>query len=102
MADRLDVVAVRVKDEGPVIVGRVLGSHAGPPVLSPAGGQRGLVERIDLFPPVRREGDVNGRPGRVGRRDGEIGCLFESELDLSSPIDRGGRSLKPSGTRARL
>lgn len=59
MADRLDVVAVGVEDEGAVVVGVIVGAQAGSPVLGAAGGERGGVEGIDFVGRAGGEGEVD-------------------------------------------
>ena len=61
VADGLDVVAVGVEDEGAVVVGVVHGADAGRAVVLAAGGDRGLVEGVDLRAVLGAEGDVGVR-----------------------------------------
>ena len=57
MADGLDVVAVGVEHEGPVIVGVILRTKAGRAIVLAASGNRGGIERIDLG--AARSGESN-------------------------------------------
>ena len=59
MADGLDVVAVRVEHEGSVIIGVIMGTKAGRPVVLAASGNRGGIERIDLGAARSGESDMD-------------------------------------------
>jgi hypothetical protein len=65
MADRFDVVAVRVQNEGSIIVGVVLWPQSGSAVVPAAGAQRRLVERLDFPTSIGTEGDVYPRRVRL-------------------------------------
>jgi hypothetical protein len=58
VTDCLDIVAVGVEHERPVVVLRVLGPSAGLPIVAAARRERRRVEGIDLGPGVGREGDL--------------------------------------------
>src|ERR1700730_5477022 len=60
VANRLDVVAVRVDYERPVIVGMIFLSHPRSTVVASTGSQCGLVERIDDLAIGGGEGHVHG------------------------------------------
>ena len=47
MANRLDIVAVRIEDEGGVVVRVIMRTQAGGAVVLAAGSQRGPVKGID-------------------------------------------------------
>src|SRR5690348_11809453 len=78
---RLDVVAVRVEDEGAVIalvVDRPLARRA---VVAVARLDRGSVERVDLLPALRGERDVDVLAQRLAvLRDREIAPFSEALL----------------------
>jgi hypothetical protein len=61
MADGLDVVAVRIVDEGAVVVLVVVGTDPGGPVVLSAGHDRRLVEAIDRLPIRCAQRDVRRR-----------------------------------------
>ena len=58
VADRLDVVAVRIEDEGGVVVRGVLRAEAGGAVVRSSGGDGRDVERVDRGAVVALERDV--------------------------------------------
>jgi len=58
------------------------------------------VKGVHLLAPVGREGDVDGRSGPVRRGDGEVGRLFEAELDLG--LAERGDLAEASGSSARV
>src|ERR671917_867754 len=60
MADRFDVVAVRIEDEGPEVVRVVLGAKPGTTVVAPARRDGFLVEGLYGSSIVGGEGDVDG------------------------------------------
>src|SRR5262245_57477170 len=72
VADRLDVMAIEVEDEGAVVVRMVLRPQTRRPVVPPAGPERGLVEGAHLGPRLDREGDVHGRSGLTVAADPEL------------------------------
>ena len=81
MEDGLDVVAVRVADQGAVVALVVLRVFGWGLLLAGAGGQRGVEERIDRGAGVRDEGDVGRRGRPIARRDqidGEVGRSFDA------------------------
>jgi len=79
--DGFDVVPVGIEHERAVVVLRVFGSQAGSTVIASAGRERRRVEGIDLLASIGGKGNV--RPtDDVARRDGEIGCVLETEGDL--------------------
>ena len=63
MADGFDIVAVRVDDEGAVIVGVVVRADARRAVVLAAGSQRRRVEGVDLGAVSRGEGVVPAGSG---------------------------------------
>jgi hypothetical protein len=74
MAHRLDVVALRVDDEGAVVVRVVLGAQAGGAVVLAAGGDRGGVEGVYL-------GAGLGLPGQVAARGGRRAAVGGGAVD---------------------
>lgn len=72
MADRFDVVAVRIQNEGRVVVGVVVWPQPGSAVLPAAGVQRRLVERLDLPTSIGTESDVDPRRVRLAPADPEV------------------------------
>ena len=71
MAHGLDVVAVRIEDEGAVIVLVVVGPRTRRAVVAAARPDRGAVERIDLGVGLRREGDMSSALGLRASADPE-------------------------------
>src|SRR2546425_12768412 len=61
MTHDLDVMAVRIEHERAVVIFVVMRPQSRRPVVAPARGHRRLVERVDLFPVLRAEGDVDRR-----------------------------------------
>src|SRR5690606_42141199 len=75
-ADRLDLVAVGIADEGGVVMGVVVGAQAGRAGVDAAVGERDAVERVHLLAALGREADID--PGAdAGRR--AVDRLFEAE-----------------------
>src|SRR5829696_7001992 len=62
MADRFDVVAVRIEDEGPVVVRMILGPESGTTVVAPARRDGRLMEGLHCRMVISGEGDVDGVP----------------------------------------
>ena len=60
MADGFDVVAVRIKDEGPIVARVVLGPEPGTTVVAPARRDGRLVEGLHARAVGSGEGDVDG------------------------------------------
>jgi len=100
VADRLDVVAVRVEDVCTVVVGVIERTHSGRSVVCPASFERGDMEGIDGLAIVDREGDVEPPYDRPPSR-------LDPEERLAVPAETGGLSptgssstVSPSGARA--
>src|SRR5438105_416413 len=74
--DGFDRVAVRIEDEGGVIVGTVLRPRSGSAVVPAAGCERGAMECGDRIARRRGEGEVEARARRARARcshlDGEL------------------------------
>lgn len=94
MMDGLNVVPVRVDDEGPVVALRVLGSKARGTVVSPSCGNRGRVKRVNLFARIGREGDVQPAGDGVLERDREIVGAVDSECELAHSFAPGAALCK--------
>ena len=58
MADHLDVVSVRVKNERRVVLAAVLRTQSRRSVALAAGAKSGAIERVDLLPVLGYECDV--------------------------------------------
>jgi hypothetical protein len=67
MADRFNVVAVRIEDEGPIVARMVLGSKPGSAVVAPTRPHGRLMEGINGEAVIGSKRDVEGlawlRPG---------------------------------------
>src|SRR5579859_538063 len=106
MADRLDVVAVGVEDERPV-VRRMVRPQSGRPVVGAARGERRGVERVDGFVVRGRKRDVRPRPVRLALDDPELGLsgrternrLVLVELHRDRPAERRQRLLVERAAR---
>ena len=72
MADRFDVVAVRVEDKGAVVVGMTVRPRARRPVFASPGRQGGPVKRVHRGAILGREGDVQGAGQGPAAADPEI------------------------------
>ena len=72
MADRFDVVAIHIQNEGRVVVGMVVWPQPGSAVVPTAGAQRRLVERLDLPTSIGSKNDVDPRHVRLALAEGEI------------------------------
>ena len=89
----LDAVAVRIEQEGAVVVVAVLRPRAWLAVALVPGGDPSPPERVDVLPRRRREAHVQPPSGRVGvvrLREGEVvplGVLAAvvSQLDRNRP-----------------
>src|SRR5574337_2232156 len=62
VADRLDVVAIRIKNERAVIMFVIMRPQARLAVVAATCSERGLVERIDIGPGLGRKRDVEASP----------------------------------------
>src|SRR5919107_4091037 len=71
MADRFDVVAVRIEDEGPKVGRMVLGAKPGTTVVAPARRDSCLVEGLHCRTFVGDEGHVDG-VARFALEDPEV------------------------------
>jgi topoisomerase IA-like protein len=71
MTHGLDVVAVRIEDEGAVIVLVVVGPRTRRAIVAAARLHRGAVERIDLGARLRSEGDMRSALGLRASADPE-------------------------------
>ena len=97
---RLDVVAVRIEQEGGVIAGMV-GPLARRAVVPPAGGQPRLVEAVDRRAVRGLEGEMDAADPVVGLVDVE---LVRGEMVLACPASaqisppRRGRPCRTSGS----
>src|SRR5687768_4400378 len=58
LADRFDVVAVRIDEERGEVAGAVVGAQPGLAVVLAAGLEPGGMEALDRFAVLRAEGDV--------------------------------------------
>ena len=79
VADRLDVVAIRIEHVGAVVVLVVDRARAGRPVIDPACAKRRLVEGVDEVSRVAGEGDVNLGDGRARGLESEERLAVASE-----------------------
>ncbi len=75
MADRLDVVAVGIEDEGGVVALVVVRPLAGRAVVASAGGERRVVEGLDGVAVRGGEGDVELALQRFAGADPEARLL---------------------------
>ena len=98
VADRLDVVAVRVEDERAVVVRVVDLANAGPAVVAAAGRERGCMEGVHRLAILGRERHVHAAVrAAVPPPDPE-----EREV-VAEPATSGTGSIStliPSGARA--
>jgi hypothetical protein len=62
MADRFDVVAVRIEDEGPIVAWMVLGAKPGTTVVAPARRDGRLMEGINSGAVIGSKRDMEGLP----------------------------------------
>lgn len=102
MADGLDVVAVRVEDEGAVVAGVVDRPQTGGAVVGATRGQGGGVEGVDLLDRANAEGDVSAadrRPAapidpeeRFGPCSVSLPKPAAPSNSISSPIASGSRT----------
>ena len=91
MADRLHVVAVRIVDEGCVVVLVVVRAQARRPVVDAAGGDRRLVEGAHVGPRLGRKGDVQARLQRLAGADPEMRPLI-AEAGREGTVGRDYKS----------
>src|SRR5258707_11266987 len=71
VADRLDVVAVGVKDERPIVVFVIMRAQPRWPVVLSPGRERRAVKLLHGFPILGREGDVGTGLRSVSEADPE-------------------------------
>ena len=87
MADGLDVVAVRVEDEGAVVVRVVDLADTRSAVVGPAGGERGGVEGVNQVASIHAERHVDARlRAAVSLRDPEEGKVVPKPADLGDRL----------------
>jgi hypothetical protein len=84
VVDGLDARAVRVEQEGAVVVVAVLRPRPGLAVRAAPGGDAGLPERVDLRAGRRHEADVQP-PGRLALGEGEVVPLRELLVGVRLP-----------------
>src|SRR5580658_4098463 len=94
--DGFDIVAVRIEDEGAVVVRAVLRSRTGSAVVPPAGIDGGSVEGVHVVIRRRGEGDME-RPGcgvlGRGRYDPESRTARRTIADdIADAGDIGGKA----------
>src|ERR1700730_7156353 len=78
VANRLDIVAVRIDYERPVIVGVIFLPYPRRTIVASTGCQCGLMERVDDLAIRGGKGHVHGF-GRLSWRDPEIRFASHSE-----------------------
>jgi hypothetical protein len=94
MAHRLDIVAVRIADEGREIVGGIFGAQARAPIVAPPGRQRRTVVGDHFRPAAGDEGDVKAA-GAIARgadpelrpRDAEAGMPVALIFEIGQRLD---------------
>jgi len=86
VAHRLNIVAVRIQDEGPVILGVVLRSQPRSAIVSTTSAQRRLVERVDPLTSIGVERNMDSRRVRF--------ALGDPEVRLPPLPETGHRSVK--------
>jgi len=99
VANRLDIVAIRIKDERAVIIRVILGTQSRRPIIKPASRQRGAVERVDCTAVITSEGDMNRRAAAAShfcrfcmRTGADRLALLDPEVrDEPSPEPGAGR-----------
>ncbi len=93
MADRLDVMAVRITHKGGIVVRVVMRPQPRGTVIGGARRHRGGVKGIDGIPVVCRDRDVQRRRRLSFRPDPEIGLAVATETGGSGTALRlrGGR-----------
>ena len=84
MADRFDVVPIRVQHEGAIVIRVVMQARTRRAIVAPAGGQGSMIERVDLGAGLHAEGHVQRRVvhrpgrGRAGDPEVRLGRLAET------------------------
>src|SRR5215210_1068138 len=87
MEDGLDVVAVRIQHEGPVVARVVELADAGRAVVGAAGGERRRVERVDRLAVLDPERNVHAAVGpATALRDPEEGEVVAEAADVGSRL----------------
>jgi hypothetical protein len=72
-------MALRVEDEGGVIIRAVMRPQAGRTLVATTAGERRRMERVDRSPIGGSEGEMEARPGRV-----RVGDREESQTILAT------------------
>jgi hypothetical protein len=78
MADRFNVVAVRIEDEGPIVAWMVLGSKPRTAVVAPTRRHGRLMEGINGEAVIGSKRDVQGLPW-LALADPEVGLALPPE-----------------------
>ena len=71
MANRFDIVAIEVDDEGAIVVGVIVRSQARRAIVAPSGRERGAIKRVGVGSGACGEGDVSAALRSVARPDPE-------------------------------
>lgn len=73
VADRLDIMAIRIEHEGCIVVGMVVGPNSWCAVVARTGGQCGGIKGIHRLPVFRSEGNVEAAFPGVAIPNPELG-----------------------------
>ncbi len=95
--DGLDVVSVRVEEEGAVVARGVLGARTRSPVVTSAGGQAFTVKALDLLVARRGEGEVDRRRQRPTRDEADV--LGARRAEGWRPVDGALDPIHPEHQR---
>src|SRR5665213_1234624 len=89
VANSLDVVAIRIEHERPVIVGVIMRAQSRRAVVRAAGRERGLVKPVDGFPVRRGEGDMGASLQNALMADPEegffVGAIAGGAVAFTAP-----------------
>src|SRR5690349_4749636 len=91
MANRLDVVAVGVEHERPIIIRMIMRPQARRAIVLAAGGDRCAVERIDCRAVIRRNRDMYDALEAAFAADPEVRLAVATEADCGASALRLGK-----------
>jgi len=99
MANRLDIVAVGIEDEGSIVIGMVVWAHPGPSVVSAAGRDRLIMKPVDRGAIRSRKGNMGACLGCIAPTDPEEGLW--ADAIACEPFPFAYKRVIPSGPSAR-
>src|SRR5215813_4651851 len=79
VADRLDIMAVRIEHKGAVVIRMILRPHAGRAIVLGAGGNRSAIEFVDCSSVLSGDSDMHGVVEAALATDPEVRFAIDAE-----------------------